>query len=200
MYNMFEEVKQYLTPVQVVKFYLGEGNLKAGSYWYVSPFRNEKTASFCANDRKGIHDFGDNTHYDVISFTAKMFNISNKEAISKLINDFRLPIDFKTRKPRIFYERDLALFKLEQEKKDKERKQIKEFYDQMYECASSKFKKCGDLISDLQTNRQALKNANLAQIYSNRDHLEWIVDALLESTPEEVWQNREFWEGRVLWS
>ena len=99
MNDKFKEVKQLLSCREVVQRYMGlpEKNNSTGS-WYKSPFRNEKTASFCVSD-KGIHDFGSSKHYDVISFVEDYFNLpSPKEALEMLCHDFNLSIynEYKT--------------------------------------------------------------------------------------------------------
>ena len=88
--NKFQEIKSILKANIVVQHYLGlpEKHNSTGS-WYKSPFRKEKTASFCVSD-KGIHDFGDSTHYDIISFVEKYFKTTPNRALDILSNDFNL--------------------------------------------------------------------------------------------------------------
>ena len=58
--NIFKEIKKYLSPQQVAKYYLQDKGKRSGNnVFYKSPFRNEKTASFCVNNEKGFHDYGD---------------------------------------------------------------------------------------------------------------------------------------------
>ena len=93
MMNKFKEIKKYLNNQQVVQRYLGlpEKQNSTGN-WYKSPFRMEKTASFCVSN-KGIHDFGDGTHYDIISFVERYFNVTVNQAVDILCNDFGLSIN-----------------------------------------------------------------------------------------------------------
>ena len=198
MYNMFEEIKRYLKPTQVVKFYLGEGKYRNGSYWYVSPFRNEKTASFCVNDKKGIHDFGDSRHYDIVSFSSRLFGLSNTDSIKKLIYEFNLPLKFGQKKPQIFYERDLKKFKDELVKKEFEKQQKQNYYEDLYEFSCENFKKWNNFIFDLQKQRKVLNSMDLCKIYTMRDYYESIVDILFNSDYEEVWKNKERWESVLL--
>ena len=88
--NRFKEIKNILNPQEVVQKYLGLPEKKTGTgLWYKSPFRKEKTASFCVSS-KGIHDFGDSTHYDIISFVQKYFDTTPSRALEILCNDFGL--------------------------------------------------------------------------------------------------------------
>ena len=61
--------------------------------FYTSPFRNEKTASFCVNNEKGFHDYGSGWHGDIISFVQELYNITPIDAAKVLIQDFALPIE-----------------------------------------------------------------------------------------------------------
>lgn len=197
MYNMFEQVKEYLKPTQVVKFYLGEGKYQNGSYWYVSPFRTEKTASFCVNDKKGIHDFGDSKHYDIVSFVSELFGLRNTDSIKKLIHEFNLPISFGGNKPQIFYDRDVKKFKEELARKELEKKQKQYFYDNLYTISCENFKRWRNFIFDLQKQRHILNSLDLCKVYTEYLYSEWIVDTLFESDFEEVWDNKEFWKEIV---
>ena len=88
--NRFKEIKNILNPQEVAQKYLGLPEKKTSKgLWYKSPFRKEKTASFCVSS-KGIHDFGDSTHYDIISFVQKYFNTTPLRALEILCNDFGL--------------------------------------------------------------------------------------------------------------
>lgn len=86
--NKYAEVKSILKNSEVVQKYLGlpEKHTTTGN-WYKSPFRNEKTASFCVSN-KGIHDFGSSEHYDIISFVQKYFNTTTYQALEILCKDF----------------------------------------------------------------------------------------------------------------
>ena len=84
--NKFKEIKTMLTNKEVVTRYLGTPiKTTSTGIWYKSPFRSERTASFCVSN-KGIHDFGDSTHYDIISFVEKYFNTTPNKALEILKN------------------------------------------------------------------------------------------------------------------
>lgn len=91
--NLFKQVKEYLKPEQVAEYYIAEKGKKSGSNtFYKSPFRSEKTASFCVSNLKGFHDFGTGWHGDIISFVSKLYNVTPLDAVKILIKDFSLPI------------------------------------------------------------------------------------------------------------
>ena len=99
--NKYKEIKSILTNKEVVQRYLGlpEKNNSTGN-WYKSPFRDEKTASFCVSE-KGIHDFGDSMHYDIISFVQKYFNTTTYQALKILCDDFNINLtnnEYETKK------------------------------------------------------------------------------------------------------
>lgn len=196
--NYFEEIKQYLKPTQVVLFYLGEGKYKNGSYWFKSPFRNEKTASFCVNNKKGIHDFGDSSHYDIISFTQKLFNIGSINAIKRLINDFSLPINMDKKKPAIFFEQDLMKYRKKIAEEEILRNSKKQYYEEIYNISCDNFKKWNNFIFELQGLRNIIKSLDLYKIYSLRDYYEFICDMIYNASIDEVWNNKEFFEGVIL--
>jgi DNA primase len=90
--DKFAEIKNLLKGEEVVRHYLGKPDKQTSTgIWYKSPFRHEKTASFCVSE-KGIHDFGSSEHYDIISFIAKYFNTDNYRALKILCNDFNLSL------------------------------------------------------------------------------------------------------------
>lgn len=94
--NIFKEIKEYLNPQQVAEYYMPEkGKKSGGNVFYKSPFRNEKTASFCVNNTKGFHDYGTGWHGDIINFVAELYNVKPIEAAEMLIKDFALPIQIR---------------------------------------------------------------------------------------------------------
>lgn len=88
--NRFKEIKNILNPQEVVQKYLGLPEKKTSTgLWYKSPFRKERTASFCVSN-KGIHDFGDGNHYDIIDFVERYFNTTPSRALEILCIDFNI--------------------------------------------------------------------------------------------------------------
>ncbi len=105
MQNIFKEVKEYLNPKQVASYYISEkGKISGNNVFYKSPFRQEKTASFCVNNEKGFHDYGTGWHGDIINFVQELYHLTPIDAAKTLIQDFALPIkineksDYKQKK------------------------------------------------------------------------------------------------------
>ena len=62
-------------------------------FYGLCPFHNEKTPSFTVNDQKGFyHCFGCSAHGDVISFVMNSDGLDYKNAVTKLADDFGIPI------------------------------------------------------------------------------------------------------------
>ncbi len=67
--------------------------LRGKEFTGLCPFHNEKSPSFTVNDLKGFyHCFGCAAHGDVISFVMKNDGLEYVEAVTKLANDFGIPI------------------------------------------------------------------------------------------------------------
>ena len=82
------EIKNRLDTIQVFEYYGLQPNRKG---FICCPFHNEKTPSFKVyKGNGGYHCFGCGEHGGVIDFVMKYFDLSFKEAIMKLNNDFCL--------------------------------------------------------------------------------------------------------------
>lgn len=122
--DKFAEIKTLLKGSEVIEHYLGTPNKKTyKGYWYKSPFRKEKTASFYVSD-KGIHDFGSSEHYDIISFVAKYFNTDNLNALKILCNDFGLSLLNEK-----FNKEDIKRLKAEREKERIKKEKITKWFN-----------------------------------------------------------------------
>ncbi len=79
-----EDLKTRLDIVEVIRRYAQLK--KSGKNWMGrSPFRNERTPSFCVSpDKQFWYDFGNSEGGDVISFIEKMENLSFQEAVQFL--------------------------------------------------------------------------------------------------------------------
>mgnify|MGYP004564663923 CR=1 FL=1 len=93
----YSYLKKILSPTRVAVTYLGTADrVRGDNLIYYSPLRDkERTPSFFVNDEKGIHDFGTGKHYDIISFVAELYRIKPKEALQKIVRDFKLEGRYK---------------------------------------------------------------------------------------------------------
>lgn len=142
--NKFKELKQYLNNQQVVQRYLGLPEKKTSTgIWYKSPFRQERTASFCVSNR-GIHDFGDSTHYDIISFVEKYFNVTPNQAVDILCNDFGLSLNNPYRSQTV-----VNILKQKREEENKAKEIIETWFDNKFKNVSDELKNTRRLIDVL---------------------------------------------------
>jgi len=79
-----EDLKTRLDIVEIIRRYAQLK--KSGKNWMCrSPFRNERTPSFCVSpDKQFWYDFGNSEGGDVISFVEKMENLSFQESVQFL--------------------------------------------------------------------------------------------------------------------
>lgn len=77
--------------------YLAQKNInpikiKNNEYWYCSPFRNENTASFKVDNSTNLfYDFGEGFGGTLIDLISKLENLTIKQVIRKVTNDFSFP-------------------------------------------------------------------------------------------------------------
>ena len=86
--NVFEAVKQSVSTREAAKFY---GIKVSRTGMACCPFHDDKNPSMKVDQR--FHCFGCGADGDVIDFTAKLFDLSPKEAAEKLAQDFGLIYD-----------------------------------------------------------------------------------------------------------
>ena len=86
--NVFEAVKLSVSTREVAAFYGIEVKRNGMA---CCPFHDDKNPSMKVDQR--FHCFGCGADGDVIDFTAKLFNLSPKEAAEKLAQDFGLIYD-----------------------------------------------------------------------------------------------------------
>ncbi|MGL5234632.1 MAG: toprim domain-containing protein [Empedobacter falsenii] len=73
---------------------------KQNVFWFLSPFRNEKTASFKVdNSSNRFYDFGEGFGGTLIDLISKLENISVKQVIRKVTNDFSFPKQNNLKEP-----------------------------------------------------------------------------------------------------
>ena len=86
--NVFEAVKQSVSTRDAAAFYGIEVKRNGMA---CCPFHDDKNPSMKVDQR--FHCFGCGEDGDVIDFTAKLFDLSSKEAAEKLAQDFGLIYD-----------------------------------------------------------------------------------------------------------
>ena len=175
--NKFKELKQYLNNQQVVQRYLGKKKKKTSTgIWYKSPFRQERTASFCVSNR-GIHDFGDSTHYDIISFVEKYFNVTPNQAVDILCNDFGLSLNNPYRSQTV-----VNILKQKREEENKAKEIIETWFD-------NKFKNVSDELKNTKRLIDVLKNTTffdaLAILYMQEVKQEMLFEELFDISQDE---------------
>ena len=175
--NKFKELKQYLNNQQVVQKYLGLPEKKTSTgIWYKSPFRQERTASFCVSNR-GIHDFGDSTHYDIISFVEKYFNVTPNQAVDILCNDFGLSLNNPYRSQTV-----VNILKQKREEENKAKEIIETWFD-------NKFKKISDELKITRRLIEVLKNTtyfdSLVILYMQEVKQEMLFEELFDISQDE---------------
>ena len=120
------EIKNRVDTIQAFEYYGLQPNRKG---FICCPFHNEKTPSFKVyKGNGGYHCFGCGEHGGVIDFVMKYFDLSFKEAITKLNNDFclGLPIGEKLdRRKQIDLARKSFNARREREKQQNEHNRLK---------------------------------------------------------------------------
>ena len=181
--NNFKEIKKYVSCEDVARKYLGqpEKHNSTGS-WYLSPFRSEKTASFCVSD-KGFHDFGDSKHYDIISFTQKYFNITPIEALKLLSSDFNYPLEENQYESKRIKQSLIERKKMEVEAK----KKVKKWFEDVLKKACDKLLEVKENIRIIEKMTILIGNTGcLDTLYAKENELEEIFEKLTKATEEEM--------------
>ena len=181
--NKSEEIKQLLTPTQVIQHYLGQPlHRDSSGVWYKSPFRNERTASFLVSDEKGMHDFGTSKHYDIINFIEEYFRVDFKTAIQILSKDFGIPMQ------------DEISEELKEYLK-KRRQEEKEIQYAINVWFNNTFSQICDELFFYEKAIKYLKQEALAIAYKTQTHLEYLVEIFINAITYEqkieLYQERE---------
>lgn len=193
--NIFEQIKEYVKPTEIARRYLGDGLYKNGSLWYKSPFRTlEKTASFCFNDKKGIHDFGVNKHYDIISFVEELFNEKPIESVKRIIIDFNLPIKQPNKdksKPNFEYDKEFIEYKKNKEKEKNKRIKNDNICKIIFESSIIVYRFWNNLLLDTKNLDFDLFGNELSIIYKNKNYFDGLVDILNNSDNDFILKNKD---------
>ena len=118
---IFQEIKNHLTARQVAEHY----GLKVGRNGMACcPFHNDRTPSMKID--KGYYCFGCQAHGDAIGYVAQLHGLSQYDAACKIIEDFSLPIEIRSKDP-VKMEHDRNKWKQEKEEREK-LKRIKDHF------------------------------------------------------------------------
>lgn len=83
---IFQQAKQADLVTLLAQLGFTPAKVKQPDYWYLSPFRDEHTASFKVNrDRNIFYDHGDGTGGNIIDFASRFFNCTAPEAAKKIL-------------------------------------------------------------------------------------------------------------------
>ena len=175
--NKFLEVKQVLENRQVVQKYLGTPSKSTfKGDWYLSPFREEKTASLYVSE-KGIHDFGSSKHYDVIDFVSEYYKVKPLQALKILCEDFGIVIEEEH-----IDKKSLRKIRQEREKQKELRENAIRFYNEEVQ------KLCDEIQTNqklIQIFKKGFKYEALEVLYKQEIFLELTFEELTNMTTED---------------
>lgn len=175
--NKFLEVKQVLENRQVVQKYLGPpSKITFKGDWYLSPFREEKTASLYVSE-KGIHDFGSSKHYDIIDFVSEYYKVKPLQALKMLCEDFGIVI-----KEEHIDKESLRKIRQEREKQKELRENAIRFYNGEVQ------KLCDEIQTNqklIQIFKKSFKYEGLEVLYKQEIFLELTFEELTNMTTED---------------
>lgn len=176
---LFKEIKQSVTPLEVLERYGFRPIQKGHRQWLLCPFHSEKTPSMLISDSK-IHCFGCAWHGSAIDFIAEYYHISPIEAAKKIASDFNIAIEDTPQKNA----------KLEAAIKQKEED------ERLYQAYQEASKKTLDLLTAL--NRQYtkiksavksptdLETAGIEEAYHYQELVNYWLDILTYGSTEEI--------------
>lgn len=186
--NIFRAIKEYLKPQDVAEYYIRDKGKKSGNnIFYKSPFRNEKTASFCVNNTKGFHDYGTGWHGDIISFLTKLYNLKPIEAAKLLIKDFSLPIEVNSK---INYN-EIKKYRQKNLFNNELKDSLQKWFNNMFIKLCNE-KEANDIsIKSIKKNLKELSDFNnedisnsLVYLYNKQNMIEMWLDIFMEATTE----------------
>lgn len=179
--NNPEHIKELISPTMVAKHYLGQPVRVTGNkLWYKSPFRNERTASFFADD-KSLHDFGESWDGDIFNFIERYYNTDFITAVKILGKDFGLPEDKEISKELEQY------IKRQREEEIQMKKTLNDWFNNTYIKLCKELHKWNKIIPHVK--QEALKIAYKKQVY-----LEYLIELFLETKEEE---KIELWRDKI---
>ena len=167
--SVFEVVKQSVTAREAAELYgiaVGRGGMAC------CPFHDDRHPSMKVDAR--FHCFGCGADGDVIDFTARLYDLSPKEAAEKLAQDFGLSYDSKA-PPRRSYVRQKSEAQARKEKREHGWRVLTDYYHLLRKWEADYSPKTPD--ED--------PHPRFLEAIQKKDYMGYLLDTLLDSSTEE---------------
>ena len=167
--SVFEAVKQSVTAREAAELYgiaVGRGGMAC------CPFHDDRHPSMKVDAR--FHCFGCGADGDVIDFTARLYDLSPKEAAEKLAQDFGLSYDSKAL-PRRSYVRQKSEVQVRKEKREHGWRVLTDYYHLLRKWEADYSPKTPD--ED--------PHPRFLEAIQKKDYMGYLLDTFLDSSTEE---------------
>ena len=167
--SVFEAVKQSVTAREAAELYgiaVGRGGMAC------CPFHDDRHPSMKVDAR--FHCFGCGADGDVIDFTARLYDLSPKEAAEKLAQDFGLSYDSKAL-PRRSYVRQKSEAQVRKEKREHGWRVLTDYYHLLRKWEADYSPKTAD--ED--------PHPRFLEAVQKKDYMGYLLDTFLDSSTEE---------------
>ena len=167
--SVFEVVKQSVTAREAAELYgiaVGRGGMAC------CPFHDDRHPSMKVDTR--FHCFGCGADGDVIDFTARLYDLSPKEAAEKLAQDFGLSYDSKA-PPRRSYVRQKTEAQVRKEKREHGWRVLTDYYHLLRKWEADYSPKTAD--ED--------PHPRFLEAIQKKDYMGYLLDTFLDSSTEE---------------
>ena len=168
--NLFEVVKQSVTVREAAEMYgiaVGRGGMAC------CPFHDDRHPSLKLNEDY-FYCFGCGATGDVIDFTARLYDLSPKEAAEKLAQDFSLAYDSKA-PPRRSYVRQKSEAQVRKEKREHSWRVLTDYYHLLRKWEADYSPKTPD--ED--------PHPRFLEAVQKKDYMAYLLDTFLDSSTEE---------------
>ena len=167
--SVFEVVKQSVTAREAAELYgiaVGRGGMAC------CPFHDDRHPSMKVDTR--FHCFGCGADGDVIDFTARLYDLSPKEAAEKLAQDFGLSYDSKA-PPRRSYVRQKSEAQARKEKREHGWRVLTDYYHLLRKWEADYSPKTPD----------EAPHPRFLEAVQKKDYMAYLLDTFLDSSTEE---------------
>ena len=167
--SVFEVVKQSVTAREAAELYgiaVGRGGMAC------CPFHDDRHPSMKVDAR--FHCFGCGADGDVIDFTARLYDLSPKEAAEKLAQDFGLSYDSKA-PPRRSYVRQKSEAQARKEKREHGWRVLTDYYHLLRKWEADYSPKTPDVDP----------HPRFLEAIQKKDYMGYLLDTFLDSSTEE---------------